>query len=218
MRNGYLVAGISLALAAWACSFSLGGGGTANRCAQSDEIFFQDDFSDSGSGWQKANVDTGSAGYQDGGYHVSVEPDYQSLWATTGCDFTDVRVEVDAHKLSGVDDNEYGVLCRYKDVDNFYGASISSDGFYGFLKIENGDFSYIDMDAMLPTDIIDQGSAINHIRLDCVGSTLTLYVNGEMIASATDEAFASGDVGIYAGTFGTPNIDILFDNFVARLP
>jgi len=216
MRKGNLVFALVLALAAIACSSSLGGGG--DRCAQSDQVPFQDDFSDTGSGWGKASLNTGDAGYQDGGYHLTVNADYQSLWANPGCDFTDVSVEVDAHKIGGVDDNEFGVICRYQDIENFYAASISSDGFYGLIRIVNNEFGYLGMDAMQGSDVINLGSASNHIRLDCVGNTLTLYVNGEMVATATDSSYAHGDVGLYAGTFATPGIDILFDNFKVSKP
>ncbi len=217
MCRGNLVFVLVLALAAMACSFSLGGGGT-DRCAQSNQVMLQDDFSDTGSGWGKASLDTGDAGYQDGGYHITVNTDYQSLWANPGCDFTDVSVEVDAHKIGGVDDNEFGVICRYQDIENFYAASISSDGFYGLIRIANSEFGYIGMDAMQGSEAINLGSDSNHIRLDCVGDTLTLYVNGEMVASATDSSYASGDVGLHAGTFDTPGIDILFDNFKVSKP
>jgi hypothetical protein len=214
MRKGNLVAATVLVLAGLACSFSIGGGATP---AENDALF-QDDFSDTGSGWDHSTTDTGSSDYQDGGYHISVGPEYSSVWANPGKSFTDVSVEVDGHKLSGVDDNEFGVLCRYQDVDNFYGASISSDGYYGFFKLDNGDFGYLGTDKMVKSDAIHLGSESNHIRLDCVGSTLTLYINGEMVSSTSDGSFNSGDVGLYAGTFATANVDVLFDDFVVRQP
>ncbi len=216
MRKGNLIFVLVLALAAMACSFSLGG--SADRCAQSDQVMLQDDFSDTGSGWGKASLNTGDAGYQDGGYHITVTTDFQSLWANPGCDFTDVSVEVDAHKIGGVDDNEFGVICRYQDIENFYAASISSDGFYGLIRVAGNEFGYVGMDAMQGSDVVKLGSESNHIRLDCVGNTLTLYLNGEMVASATDSSFTHGDVGLYAGTFDTPGIDILFDNFKVSKP
>ncbi len=214
MRKGNLVAATVLVLAGLGCNFSIGAGTTP----VANDVLFQDDFSDTGSGWDRASTDTGVSDYQDGGYHISVSPTYSSVWANPGKSFTDVSVEVDGHKLSGVDDNEYGLLCRYQDVDNFYGASISSDGFYGFFKLENGNFGYLGTDKMVTSDAIHKSSESNHIRLDCVGSTLTLYINGAMVSSTSDGTFHSGDVGLYAGTFATTDIDIFFDNFVVRQP
>jgi hypothetical protein len=67
-------------------------------------------------------------------------------------------------------------------------------------------------------DHINQGSATNHIRADCVGSNLTLYANGSEIASASDSSFTGGDVGLIARTYDTAGTDILFTNFVVSKP
>ncbi len=76
----------------------------------------------------------------------------------------------------------------------------------------------LNMENMLPSDSINLGNASNLIRLDCVGSTLTLYVNGEFVGETVDSSIGAGDVGLYAGTFSVPGTDILFDNFVVREP
>ena len=59
---------------------------------------------------------------------------------------------------------------------------------------------------------------LNHIRADCIGNELTLYVNGQQVATATDSEFTGGDIGVIAGTFSTPGTDIHFDNFVVTRP
>jgi hypothetical protein len=181
-------------------------------------VLFQDDFSDTSSGWDRNSSEQGATDYIDGGYHIFVAPENYSVWANPGQFFTDVRVGVDAHKLSGVDDNEYGVICRYEDTGNFYAASVSSDGYYGVIDVDNGEFQYVGMEGMQPTDQLNLGDGSNHVQLDCVGSTLTLSVNGVQLVSVEDDSHASGDVGLYAGTFNSPNIDIFFDNFVASQP
>jgi hypothetical protein len=71
---------------------------------------------------------------------------------------------------------------------------------------------------MLESDSINQGGTSNHIRLDCVGDSLTLFVNGDKVNEVTDSGLTSGDVGLIAGTFDTPGTDILFDNYVVRNP
>lgn len=217
MRKSILAVALVLLLAGLACDFSVGGG-SGGATGGDDSVLLQDDFSDTGSGWDRTTTDNGTTDYQDGGYHIFVQPEYYSLWANPGKSFTDVRVEVDAHRLSGVDDNEYGVICRYVDTGNFYAASISSDGFYGIIRLSDGNFEYVGMDAMQTSDAINLGSESNHIRFDCVGSSLTLYVNGTQVATTEDTTHASGDVGLYAGTFGTPGIDIMFDDFVVSRP
>jgi hypothetical protein len=47
---------------------------------------------------------------------------------------------------------------------------------------------------------------------------LTLYVNGDQVYSVEDASYASGDVGLIAGTFEETGADIRFDNFTVREP
>ena len=71
---------------------------------------------------------------------------------------------------------------------------------------------------MQASPVINRGTNVNHLRADCVGDRLTLYVNGEKLAEATDATLTHGDVGLLAGAFSQPGVDIIFDNFVAIQP
>jgi hypothetical protein len=193
--------------------------GTDEGEAGAEGVLFQDDFSDPDSGWDRSAFEGGETDYYQDGYRIMVANEFAYVWANPYQDFTDVSVTVDAVKIGGADDNEFGIICRNPDLENFYVAVISSDGFYGFLKrVDGGTPELLNMENMPPSDAINQGTESNTIRLDCVGETLTLYVNGVMVASTTDSALASGDVGLYAGSFSVPGTDILFDNFVVRQP
>jgi hypothetical protein len=65
---------------------------------------------------------------------------------------------------------------------------------------------------------INSGNASNHIRAECVGSSLVLSVNGTEIFSETDTSLTSGDVGLIATTYEEPLVDVNFDNFVVKKP
>jgi hypothetical protein len=66
---------------------------------------------------------------------------------------------------------------------------------------------------------VNQGAATNHIRADCIGDTLTLYVNGTQVYLVTDSTFGSGGyAGLLARANGTSGVDILFSNFVVSKP
>lgn len=183
------------------------------------QLLFEDDFSDSNSGWDVNIFDNGSTDYERGGYRIFVNAENWSAWANPSRNFTDVSISVQASKIGGDDDNEFGIICRHANVDNFYLATISSDGFYGFLTRKDGEaLTLLNMENMQQSNVINQGSALNIIRLDCIGQTLSLYVNGQLVGETTDDSISDGDVGLYAGTFSVPGTDILFDNFVVRAP
>jgi hypothetical protein len=181
-------------------------------------VLFQDDFSNPNSGWDKVTKDDGLTNYVDGAYRIFVNQANMDIWANPGLKFDDVRIEVDAVKMAGPDDNDFGVTCRSQDENHFYFFIVSSDGYYGIGKISGDQQSLIGMDAMQPSETIKQGAASNHIRADCVGDSLSLYVNGEKLASANDSEYSNGDVGLIAGAFDTTGTDIHFDNFSVLKP
>jgi hypothetical protein len=47
---------------------------------------------------------------------------------------------------------------------------------------------------------------------------VSLYVNGEQLAQVQDARLTHGDVGLLAGSFDDPGVDVIFDNFVAIQP
>jgi hypothetical protein len=183
-----------------------------------ENILFQDDFSDTSSGWDRVNVSEGITDYVDGQYRIFVNTTGTDVWANPGLSFTDVIVEVDAAKMTGPDDNDFGLICRSQDVENFYQFIISSDGYYGIAKVVGGTQELIGETDLLPDDAIKQGNVTNRIQAKCIGSKLTLSVNGTQVASFDDTAFTSGDVGLFAGTFSEAGTDVHFDNFVVMKP
>jgi hypothetical protein len=202
---------VVLILASLACQATTGGGGTATD--QPSNLLFQDDFSDTSSGWDRVTADTGVTDYAEGVYRIYVNESGTDVWANPGLEFSDVTVQVEAIKIGGPDDNDFGVICRSVDTSNFYFFVISSDGYYGIGKVSNAGQELIGMDAMQPSEAILQGEASNTIRADCVGSSLSLYVNAEKLDEVQDSEFSTGDVGLIAGSFDTPGTDIHFDNF-----
>lgn len=186
--------------------------------ADSGTVLLSDDFSDPLSGWGVWNRDGGAVGYDLDGLRIAVDESQYDYWSVAGRSFGDVQVEVDATKLAGPDDNDYGIICRYVDKANFYLLVISSDGYYGIAKVRSGQYSMIGSDQLQYSSAIAQGNQLNHLRADCVGSTLRLYANGQLLMTAKDRDFATGDVGVLAGAYNEQGVDILFDNFVVKKP
>lgn len=208
---------VILVLAGLACA---AGSATEAGPTADPNLLFSDDFSSSTTGWDKVREETGMTDYDQGGYRIQVLETNTDYWANPGLTgMGDVSISVDVKKLAGPDDNDFAVLCRYVDIDNFYAILASSDGFYGITKVVGGSQELIGQDELLPTDAIQQGEGVvNTLRADCIGSTITLYINGAQVASVEDTTFTTGDVGLMAGTFDTAGTDILFDNFVVRKP
>jgi hypothetical protein len=193
--------------------------GQAADLADPGAVLFLDDFSETPSGWGIWSRDGAKVEYHNEGLRIWVTETQYDFWSVAGKNFTNVQVEVDATKLDGPDDNDFGVLCRYLDKNNFYMLVVSSDGYYGIAKMKGGQYSMIGSDQLQYTgSAIKPGKNSNHLRADCVGSTLRLHANGKLLMEAIDKDFYSGDVGVLAGAYNTPGVDILFDNFVVKKP
>jgi hypothetical protein len=228
MKKNLIFVMTALIAASLACNFGgIGSGGGDGGTSQPDNVLFQDDFSNIFSGWDSVSDDDGVTDYKDGAYRIQVntigtQGNGMDMWGNPGLNFDeDVRVEVDATKTAGPDDNDMGVMCRYDDSGdtfNFYYFLISSDGYIAILKMKDSSSEVISGDEWELSDAVKTGNATNHIRGDCIGSELTMYVNGQKVATASDSDFTKGDVGLMAGTFETPGTDILFDNFLVTKP
>jgi hypothetical protein len=210
MRFIYMV--LILVLASLAC-FSVG------TPTPTSNILFSDDFSSTSKKWDQVSDSSRTTDYYNNSYRITINDINSDSWANPGSEsFTDTRIEVDATKNGGPDDNDFGIICRYTGVDKFYYAVISSDGYFSIMKMTSDGSKPIGNENMLQSDTIVQGSSTNHIRFDCVGSTLTLYVNDSQIDQQTDVDYTTGNVGLIAGTFATAGTDILFDNFIVYKP
>jgi hypothetical protein len=191
-------------------------GGSAAASASGAPLF-KDDFSSSASGWDRSKSAEGVMDYDGGGYRILVNALQVDFRSVAHKDFSDVRVETDAGKLGGPDQNRIGLICRYARSD-YYFFVVSSDGYYGIGIFNNGQASLLGQSAMQTNDKIKTGVAVNHLRADCKGSTLSFYVNGSLLAEVHNSMLKSGDVGLLAGTFSQPGVDVIFDHFVVMKP
>jgi hypothetical protein len=230
MKRPVLFALLSLLAASLACNLVTASSGSGTE--QPSKVLFKDDFSDSSSGWNQVRDADGVTDYENETYHILINTigesgNGMSYWARPDLGSqmpVDLKIEVDATKNSGPDDNDFGVICRYtrnNDLPSFYQFMVTSDGYVGITLVNGDDQKIISSEdeKLQPSDLVKQGEASNHIRADCVGSTLTLYVNGTKAASATDTTLSkAGDVGVIAGTYSSPGTDIFFDNFIVSQP
>jgi hypothetical protein len=203
-----------LALSILACSTEMQGTPTP----ASGDVLFADNFSNPNSGWDRIQDSGGSIDYLNGKYRMMVNTADTDVWANPGKKFGDVSVQVNAAKVGGTDNNDYGVICRYQDSDHFYFFVISSDGYYGIGKAKDCQFIMVKGEDMLHKEDILKGGETNAIQADCVGSTLSLSINGKVIDTQKDTDYTAGDVGLLAGTFAEAGVEVEFDDFIVKMP
>ncbi len=229
MDKKVLGAFVVLAMTALACTCSNlvpggdgggGGGGATATPLPAEDILFQDDFGNSGSGWEIGEYEAGDVGYKDGAYFVTSTQLETLMWGVANRSFDNVIIEVDATQISAGPDsnNAYGVACREQSGDDGYGyyLRISGDGYYSIAKAANEEFTAL-VD-WTESNVINKGNATNHIRAICNGTTLELFVNGQRLGSVEDSTFASGDIAFTATTYEDEMTEVHFDNLTVRKP
>lgn len=223
MKSTYrvLVVLAVLSLAALACSLTdriSSKNSVSVDATAGPTVLFQDDFSRTGSGWDRSSDETSVTDYLDDTYQIKISEANWFAWSNPGKTLGDVRIEVDAWKADGPD-GDAAVICRYVDEGNFYILSITTDGYYGIVKYKDGEDTLLGSDSLqYSSQIKTEAGAVNHLRADCVGDHLTLYVNGELLAEVTDADFSSGDIGLISGTYDEGGTDMRFDNLVVYRP
>lgn len=188
----------------------------ATPALPSGTVIFQDEFDNNASGWDRLANDVGIMDYDEGGYRMLIRQPQMNFWSTPEMDLRDARVEADVTKLNGPAENRAGLMCRYRDGD-YYFFIISNDGYYTIGKFSGGKTTLLGQSEMQASEMI-QTDSVNHLRADCIGDSLVFYVNYQLIAGASDAELATGDVGLLAGSFAEPGVDVLFDHFVVMQP
>lgn len=174
------------------------------------ELLYEDDFSNPDSGWDIREGSDASTVYQSGQYHITVNEIDWVAWGNPYSHFDDFVLEVDATQVAGTDDNDFGILLRYVDVDNFYRFEISGDGYYSFDLMQDNE--WLTLIEWTESDAIRQGTSTNTITVVCDGPKFEFYVNGVYLDEYRDNTFPSGDIGLLAGTIQEAPVHIAFDN------
>jgi hypothetical protein len=178
-----------------------------------------DDFSVVPNGWGTMGRTGGEIAFEYEGLTIKVNTPNFMFWTVNGSNYSDTRIEADAVRLEGPDNDNFGVICRFKDNKNFYAFVISHDGYYGIFKFidgaivmgnETGNLDY--------SDVIRKGGVVNHITATCQGDILSLTVNNTLLAQIQDSSFSEGQVGLIASAYSDPGVKVLFDNLEIYQP
>jgi len=184
----------------------------------SGTVLFTDDFSSQESGWVTWNQNGSYVLYQADGLRFFIEKPNMDFYSNPGFNFPDVRLEVEAIKIGGPNDNTFGVICRMQDEKNYYAFVISSDGYAGIIKVVEGNYQLINSSTMEFAPSVYQGEAVNYLVATCQGNELKFDINGVNQFSLQDDQFIDGDIGLIAGSFDEPGVDIYFDNLTVFQP
>jgi len=179
----------------------------------------EDDFSD-GDTWGTGADDDHSIKYSNGALHMSVNKDlYFVLSTPSGEDYENIHIEVTAFNHSTDSTGAFGIICNLQITNTSYYFAITGNGKYAIGKYTFAGDTLLTNDGQWgDSDLIKSGADSYRIGADCGSNgTLILYVDGQQIDSASDTAYASGNVGLFAWSGEELNgTDVSFDDFVVK--
>lgn len=199
-------------------------------------VIFTDDFSNVATKWLgtrgTSEGDGFKATYADGRMRLLVTSVGRGISVDSGGVFSaagrelvglgEVSIEADTLFKSGSEGAPFGPYCRRLDpiVQAYYQSFIKANGEFVILKwrVEEGKATPHPLLGGF-SDLIHRGpGGANRIRFDCVGKTLSLYVNGQKIGETFDSEYRSGRIGLVleSGPDLPAPLEIEFDNLVVR--
>ncbi len=123
-------------------------------------------------------------------------------------------IQVNARWLSG-SSLRYGIIFNWADTSNFYVLFVdSSVQSYAIWKYQSG---WYRLCSGTSTNINTAG-AVNRLRIERIGSTISLYVNNVFVDNTSDNSFTGGLAGLAIWAV-SENGEARFDDFeVKRIP
>jgi hypothetical protein len=222
-RNYQIIFAVSaLALAALACSAATGGGGGGEEpngptLTPSPRVILSDDFSSAQ--WGTGTDTNSSVEYANEALQMIVYTKNYFVWSTPNDqDYQNTHTEVTVNNNGTDSTTAFGIMCNQQTTSsNFHYVAITPAGEYAIAKAVAGqdDVFLTNNDAWAPSDLIAKEASSYRVGADCSNGTLTLYVDGQQIASVSDASYVNGGVALFtwSGEDAT-STDISFDDFL----
>ena len=185
---------------------------------ESGQVLFEDDFSDHSTGWEVVNNAYELKGYSTGGYMISVNQNGSRAISTTNLNYSNTIISVETQKITGPNDTQFGLVCRFQDKYNFYGFVISADGYAGIVRVVDGVKELLGSDQFFRVEGIETEDGVNKLTAYCNEDSFKLDVNGETIVEAKDKTIGNGDAGLFVETFSTAKAAVVFNDFMIIKP
>jgi hypothetical protein len=185
--------------------------------SNSGNVLLRDDFSHSQ--WGTGTSKDSSTEYANNALQIIVYTKNWFVWSTPNDkEYQNVHVEVTVINHATDPTTAVGILCNQQTTNsNFYYVAITPSGEYAIAKTSKGqnDLFLTNNDQWATSDKITKNAASYRVGMDCGNGTLTLYVDGQQIASASDTTYTSGGVGLLAWSGeNATNTNVSFDDFL----
>ena len=181
-------------------------------------VLLEDDFSGD-SNWGTLTDTDSAVEYQNDALNMQVFRENFVIWSTPNDRvYKNVHIEVTALNLDTDPTTAMGFLCAQQSKDwSFYYLAFTPGGEYAIIKATDGepDVFLTGDGKWASSDQIAYKASSYRVGADCGNGKLTLYVDGREIASASDNTYGTGRVGLFTWSGDkVSSADVTFDDFL----
>jgi TIR domain-containing protein/3-keto-disaccharide hydrolase len=150
--------------------------------------------------WDVNSSQVGSCAFTGGAYHARITVANQhTACMSRKADFKNFAYQVQVTLLNG---DAGGLIFRSDSaVSTFYRFAIDSTGAYRLFSCKGCTGNQNAGNVLAFGDLGVKANQPNTLTVIAINNTLNLYVNGQFVKSVNDTTSASGELGVYAGTF-----------------
>lgn len=214
-----------LALAALACQ-ALGGGAAPVVDAPSvdepapapaDKVILRDDFSSPQ--WGTGTDADSAVEYVNDALNFDVFTEDYFVWSTPdGETYANIRMEVTVINNGTDTTTAFGFMCNKSAGNDFHYLVMTPAGQYAIAVAKEGerDVFLTNNDEWADSDLIAVNADSYRLGAECGNGRLTLFVDGQQVASVADSTYTSGQVAVvvWSGEEAGMVNNVSFDDFV----
>jgi hypothetical protein len=194
--------------------------------ADDSDVLLEDNFSSNSRSKWGTGTDTDSAvEYVSDALNMQVFTKNYFVWSTPNDqDYEDIHTEVTVLNNGTDPTTAFGIICyqQHPITQSRYYLAITPAGEYTIAKssLALDDVFLTNNNQWAKSDLIAKDAGSYRLGADCGSGTLTLYVDGQQVASVSDTTYTNGGVALFAWSGeNAASTNISFDDFLmTKLP
>lgn len=162
------------------------------------QLIIDDDFSSNKNDWWTGYNNDFICLIKDGHYFLEYKREVKNLLPLA--EFTklplnkDLQIECKIEKLSGIQNNGFGLVWGASDMQNYYCFIVAGKGYYKICKASNNKLE--DLVTWKSSDNAKKGdSSTNFLKIEKKGNTTYFYINGNIVNELSGLAFFGNNLG-----------------------
>jgi hypothetical protein len=180
-------------------------------------VLLEDDFSSDG--WGTGTDADSAVEYVSEALNFNVFTENFFVWSTPNDEnYENVHMEVTVINNGTDSTTAFGLMCNKSENNDYYYGAVTAAGQYAIaLSVDGQDDLFLtNNDEWADSDLIAVQADSYRVGFDCGHGTLTLYVDGQQVASVNDSTYTSGQVAVFTWSADEAGrtTNVSFDDFV----